>query len=127
MTASVGFNGALKIGANVVAEIGEWTLTADSAMHDVTKLGDGWKDQIQGIRTWSGKGVGRWDMTDVNGQVAVQNAYMNATTLVVNLVPIVGHVYTGTVYIKNLNIKDPVGGTVDFDFSFDGTAALTYS
>lgn len=127
MTAIAGYGGSLKIGSNSMAEIGDWSLSIDAAMLDVTKLGDAWKDMIPGLKSWSGKGTGRWDMTDTNGQVAVQTALLGGTTVTINLYTNGTHFYGGTAYVKQISIKDAVNAAVDFDFSFEGTAALSYT
>lgn len=127
MTVNVGYLGSFKIGSNTVAEIGEWNLSLDSQIVDVTKLGDSWKDNLQTLKSWNGKATGRWDGTDSTGQIAIQNAYLNGTTVTVDCYVTGSHYYSGTVYIKSITIKDAVAAAVDYELSFEGTGALTYT
>lgn len=127
MAALAGYGGSAKIGAQLVANIGEWDLTADTNMLDVTYFGDQWKDQLAGIHMWSGQLVGRLDASDTQGQIALQNAYLNGTTVSLSLTGNGTNNYTGTAYIKTLNIKTPASGSVDVTFSIEGTGPLTYA
>jgi len=127
MTAIAGYGGAVKIGSNTVAEMGEWDLSLDVNMLDTTAFGDAWKDQIPGIKSWNGKASGRWDMTDTTGQKAMQDALLGGTSVSIVLAVNGSHNYSGTAYIKNISPKATATGTVDCDFSFEGTGALTYS
>jgi predicted secreted protein len=127
MTAIMGFAGAVKIGTYTVAEIDNWNLSIDSDVLKTTKFGDTWKEQIAGVRMFSGKFGGRWDMTDTNGQVAFQSACMGGTTVTIILTVNGSHFYTGSVWIKNISPKAIADATVDVDMSFEGTGALTYS
>ena len=130
MTAIAGYGGDVKIGPTSpvsVAEIGEWDLSIDANMIDTTTFGDQWKDQLASIRSWSGKASGRWDMTDVTGQQAFQDALLGGTTIIINLFVNGTNSYVGTAFINNIAVKAQATATVDVDFSFAGTGALTYS
>jgi len=123
----VGYNGSFKVAAAAANEIGDWELSIDAAMLDVTKLGDAWKDMLAGIKSWNGKAGGRWDMTDTNGQLALQSALTGGTSVTLNLYVSATHFYSGTAWIKAIQIKDQVEQAVDITFTFDGTGPLTYT
>jgi predicted secreted protein len=127
MAVNVGYNGSVKVGAAVVAEIGEWNVSLDSSIVDVTKFGDSWKDQLQTLRSWTGKATGRWDGTDTMGQIAIQNAYLAGNPISLSLYTTATHFYAGSAYVKSLAIKTAVAGAVDWDISFEGTGALSYT
>lgn len=127
MTAIAGYGGSFKNGSNTVAEIGEWNLNVDATILDTTKLGDSWKDNIVGLKSWNGKATGRWDMTDTNGQVAMQTALLNGTSITVNCYTSGTHFYSGSVWIKAIAIKDAVAAAVDIEFTFEGNGALTFT
>lgn len=127
MAALAGLSGSVKVGTNTVAEIAEWSLDIGLDTSDVSAFGDSWKRFVAGLRSWSGSATGRWDMTDTNGQVALQNAILNGTTVTLRLYVNGTNYYSGTAYITGGSESASVSGTVDVDFSFTGTGALSYT
>lgn len=127
MAALAGTGGSVKLGSNTVAEIGEWSLDIGLDTNEVSAFGDSWKRFITGLKGWTGSATGRFDQTDTNGQVALQNALLNGTTVSIRLYVNATNYYSGTAYITQESPKASVGGTVDVDFSFTGTGALSYT
>lgn len=127
MAALAGTGGSVKIGTNTVAEIGEWSVDIGLDSYDVSAFGDAWKRFISGLKGWTGSAGGRLDMTDTNGQVAIQNAILNGTTVTLRLYVDSTKYYSGTAYITQASYSASVGGTVDASFSFTGTGSLTYN
>jgi len=78
------------------------------------------------IKKWSGSVKGKWNMADTNGQKALQDALLGGTSI--NAVFNVDGTndYSGTGYVKKVNIGQPVKGVVEFSADIQGTAALTY-
>lgn len=127
MAAIAGFGGSVTIGSHVVAELGEWDLTADRDLLDTSVFGSSWKQQTYGQGNWSGKASGYWDMTDTLGQVVLQNDLLNGTTGSIQLTANGTNNYTGTILIKEIAIKAQNNAIVTIDISFEGTGALSYA
>jgi hypothetical protein len=133
MATLAGNGGAVKLGVNTVAEIGEWSLEIDADMQDITAFlsgGVSWKVFMATLRSWSGKFGGRLDQSDTLGQVALQAALLGGTTVSVSFFTVVGgtpHSYVGTAFVKAQSPKATVGGMVEVEFSMQGSGALTYS
>ena len=127
MAALAGLSGSVKIGSNTVAEVAEWSLDVGLDTADVSAFGDSWKRYVAGLRSWSGSFTGRWDMTDTNGQAALQTAILNGTTVALRLYVDATKYYSGTAFITGSSPSATVSGTVDVDFSFTGTGSLSYT
>lgn len=127
MTAISGKDGKVTDGTNTLAEISEWSLDVEADVMEVTKFGDQWRVKIVGLKDWSGSFAGRWDMTDTNGQLAFQNAILGGTTKTVRLYVNASQYYSGTAIIEGLSVESAVDSTVDTDWSFQGTGALSFT
>ena len=127
MTAISGKDGKVMRGANTVAEISEWDLDIEADVMEVTKFGDQWRVKIVGLKDWSGSFSGRWDMTDVTGQKAYQDAILGGTSETVKLYVNSTQYYSGSCIIEGESISSAVDSTVDAEFSFQGTGALTFT
>lgn len=127
MTATAGYSGAVKIGSNQVLEIDKWDLSIDADIYDVSSYSNAWKNQIPGLRKWSGTCSGRLYQGDTTGQAAIQSALLNGTSLSLGLWIDGTHNYSGTAYVKQIQVKSAVSATVDVSISFEGTGTLTYT
>lgn len=127
MTAISGKDGKVTDGTNTLAEISEWSLDVEADVMEVTKFGDQWRVKIVGLKDWSGSFAGRWDMTDTNGQLAFQNAILGGTTKTLRLYVNATQYYSGTAIIEGLSVESAVDSTVDTDWSFQGSGALTFT
>lgn len=126
MAALSGYNGKVMVGTAEAAEISEWNLEVEAEMLDVTKFGESWKAQIPGLKSWKGTFLGRWDMTDTDGQLVLQNAMLGGTSVTLNLYVDGTHYYSGTAYINKISPKAAVSATSDIEFSFEGISPLSY-
>lgn len=126
MGAIAGYNGAVKIGATAVGNMGDWSLDIKVANLDTSQFGDQWKEFIAGIKEWSGKFAGRFDESDA-GQSAAQSAMLGGTTVTLELDVDGTHHYSGTAFIQQLSPKASASATVDVEYTFQGTGALTYT
>lgn len=126
MTAIAGYAGALKIGANQVLEIDKWDVNIDSDIYDTSSYSNAWKNQIAGLRKWSGTCSGRLYQGDTTGQAAIQSALIGGTSVSVSFYIDGTHNYSGTAYVKQIQIKSSVTTTVDFSCTFEGTGVISY-
>lgn len=63
-----GKEGLIKIGANVVAEVDNWSVDQASATEEDTAQGDDWQTFKPGLKTSTGSIECHWDDTDATGQ-----------------------------------------------------------
>lgn len=116
------------VGAAQVAEVKNWSVEPGADMLDTTTQGSDWKTFIAGLKEWSGSIEGNWTVnTDTNGQKALQDAYLNGTSVSLKLYVNATNYYSGTAFIKNLSVEDSVEDLVNVSFEFQGSGALAYT
>lgn len=127
MAVASGIDGKVLIGTNTVASITEWGLDIKQAVQDKTAFTDLWEGKIKGLLGASGSLKGILDTDDTNGQVALQNAILNTTTVTLLLYCNSTNFYTATVYIDGLKAGDKVDGVADVEFSFIADGEVTFT
>lgn len=128
MAQLIGYAGKVSIGANQVAELKNWKVDISADMADITAFSTtGWKSNLPGLKEWSGSAEGNFDMTDTNGQLALQNALLNGTSVALRLYVDGTKYYSGTAYVKKIAPEAAVDGVVSVAFDFQGSGALTYN
>ena len=126
--AIAGKSGKLGLGASAVMDISSWSLELGADTLEVTALGDDWKKFIAGLKEWSASAEGFYSVhTDVTGQRALQDAYLNGAEVSLKLFVNVANYYAGNAYISGLSVEDPVDDTVSISFEFQGTGALSFN
>ncbi len=128
--AVAGKNGKVVIGESAtqkVVGIKNWSLELSLDMLETTALGDDWKNYITGLKEWSASSEGDYEVpVDADGQQALQDAFLNGTTVTVKLYVDGTNYYKGEAYINSLSIEDPVDDVVSISIEFTGTGALTF-
>ena len=128
--AVAGKNGKVVIGSSgtkKVVGIKNWSLELSLDTLETTALGDDWKNYITGLKEWSASSEGDYEVpVDSDGQAALQEAFLNGTTVTVKLYVDGTNYYTGEAYINSLSIEDPVDDVVSISIEFTGTGALTF-
>ena len=128
--AVAGKNGKLVVGASAskkVVGIKNWSLELSLDTLETTALGDDWKNYITGLKEWSASSEGDYEVpVDTEGQKALQDAFLNGTTVTVKLYVDGTNYYQGEAYINSLSIEDPVDDVVSISIEFTGTGALTF-
>ena len=128
MAQLIGYAGKVYISSNAVAELKNWKMDLGADMADVTSFSvTGWKSFIAGLKEWSGSAEGNFDMTDTNGQLALQNALIAGTSITLKLYVDGTHYYSGTAFVKKLAPEAAVDGVVTVAFDFQGSGAVTYT
>jgi lipopolysaccharide biosynthesis protein len=119
--------GVVRVGANPVAEVTEFTIETSVALADDTVMGDAWETHQIGVKKWSGSINCFWDEGDTNGQVVLDEGA--AVTL--NLYPdgvATGKKYvTGTATIESTSTGVPKDGVATRSFTFTGNGAMSWS
>ncbi|MCM1296237.1 MAG: phage tail protein [Muribaculaceae bacterium] len=128
--AVAGKNGKVVVGATAskkVVGIKNWSLELSLDTLETTALGDDWKNYITGLKEWSASSEGDYEVpVDSEGQKALQDAFLNGTTVTVKLYVDEKNHYEGEAYINSLSIEDPVDDVVSISIEFTGTGALTF-
>ncbi len=128
--AVAGKNGKVVIGESAtkkVVGIKNWSLELSLDTLETTALGDDWKNYITGLKEWSASSEGDYEVpVDADGQQALQDAFLNGTTVTVKLYVDGTNYYKGEAYINSLSIEDPVDDVVSISIEFTGTGALTF-
>ena len=125
-----GKNGKVVIGESAtkkVVGIKNWSLELSLDTLETTALGDDWKNYITGLKEWSASSEGDYEVpVDADGQQALQDAFLNGTTVTVKLYVDGTNYYKGEAFINSLSIEDPVDDVVSISIEFTGTGALTF-
>lgn len=128
--AVAGKNGKVVIGSGgeqKVVGIKSWSLELSLETLETTALGDDWKNYIAGLKEWTASSEGDYEVpVDEEGQAALQDAFLNGTTVVVKLYVDGVNYYQGEAYINSLSIEDPVDDVVSISIEFTGSGALTF-
>jgi len=123
--AVTGTGGAVKLGANKIAEISNWSLDLGADDIDITSFDSGgWKEYLAGLKEWSGSIEGNFDSTDTTGQKAILNAWINGETLEFTFEVSSGVSFQGEAFVKP-SIEVPVDDKASFSCDITGTGALT--
>ena len=126
MAAIAGKDGKVMVGGNQVAETTNWSLDIGTDTIDTTAHGDEWRKFIAGLKNWSATIEANWDMSDVNGQKALQDALLGGTKVTLQLY-VGSNYYSGEAYITRISVGVPVGDKVSVTFEAQGTGQLTYT
>lgn len=121
-----GYGGIAKVGANTIAQVKQWELPLAADLYDTSSLGSQWKTYVPGLLGAEAKLDLFLDLTDTQGQVALQGAILGSTSITLNLVTsnaggATAHTYTGTAFVKSWDVKDPVNAPEEV------SATVTYS
>ena len=127
MSTHLGNNGSVKIGANIVAEVIDFSLSESAATADDTVLGDSYKSHLAGTLEWSGSVNCYWDDTDAAGQEAMTIG----ASVELHLLPdgaTTGDIdFNGTATVTSIERSTANDSIVTASFSFQGNGALTRS
>jgi predicted secreted protein len=123
--AVTGTGGAVKLGANKIAEISNWSLDLGADDIEITSFdSEGWKEYLAGLKEWSGSIEGNLKTDDTNGQKAILNAWINGETLEFTFEVSSGVSFQGEAFVKP-SIEVPVDDKASFSCDITGTGALT--
>jgi predicted secreted protein len=123
--ALAGKGGAVKLSANKVAEISNWSLDLGADDIDITSFdSNGWKEYLAGLKEWSGSIEGNLKTDDTNGQKAIFSAWLAGTSLTFTFEVSSGVSFQGKAFVKP-SIEVPVDDKASFSCDITGTGALT--
>jgi len=103
-------------------------LTINQELRETTtKDSQGWKDNLEALRNFTGSGEFFVEIGVANGANELQNSIDNRTTLTAYWsTEVTGDLFwRGTVYLTSLSISAGVEDNVTASISFEGTGAIT--
>lgn len=121
-----GSEGVVKIGANTVAEVRDWSISETADVIEDTAMGDSARTKQPGLTSASGSINCYWDETDTTGQ----GAMTAGAEVTLNLYP--EGATSGDTYASCSAIITTVDKTASFDgmveqsFSFEANGAVTW-
>ena len=119
----------VKLGANVVGRITEWSLDVSRDTSDVTEQGGAnlpWRDFIAGLVGAEGSLSGFLDLTDTNGQLAIWTSLTSDTPLDMDFFVDATHAFSASILVTKFGAKSPVDGEETVDLSVKVTGAVEY-
>jgi predicted secreted protein len=123
--ALAGKGGAVKLGANKIAEISNWSLDLGADDVEITSFdSNGWKEYLAGLKEWSGSIEGNLKTDDTTGQKAILNAWLSGEKLAFTFEVSSGVSFQGEAFVKP-SIEVPVDDKASFSCDITGTGALT--
>lgn len=126
MATLAGNAGSFRLTTNTVAELDNWTLDTSTNLEETHSFGDTWKERTATIREWSGAASGRFDISDTNGHVALQNAALGGTTVTGRFYINGTNYYSGTAFVQ-MSLSTPENGLITVNYTITGTGALSYT
>jgi hypothetical protein len=127
MAVKSGNGGAVKIGANTVAEINKWSLSYGHNLGDTAAFGDTWEEKSPGLGRCSGSFSGSYDPSDTNGHVALRTAALNGTPVTLNLYEDATKYYSVSAYIEVALDVEESQPAQQASYTFTGSGELSYN
>jgi hypothetical protein len=130
--AVAGYGGVVKISTNTVANVKQWELPLGADLYDVSVFGSQWKAYVPGLLGADAKVDVFFDSTDSTGQVAIQNALLTGASVSLTLTTsnaggATAHTYSGTAYVKSIDIKDPVNAPEEASLTLTFSGPISYT
>lgn len=126
MAVHKGSEGYVKVGANTVLEVKDWSLTESAETIDTTSMGDTARTYVPSLTTASGSISVHWDETDTTGQ----GAMTVGAEVTLNLYPegdTSGDYFaTCSAIITEAGKSASFDGLVEASFSFSVNGAVTW-
>lgn len=131
MAAIAGTDGAVKLGANTVTLVTEWSFDGEVDMLETSAIGSGNRTYIPGLFGATGTITASFDMTDTNGQKALHDAFFNKTsvalTLRANSSGTLGTYTAAVAFINKISPAVAVDAKVEISFDFTVSGAVTFA
>jgi hypothetical protein len=126
MANHTGSEGVVKVGANTVAEVRDWSLSETADTIEDTSMGDSARTRKTGLTSASGSISAFWDESDTTGQ----GAMTVGSEVTLNLYPegaTSGDTYASlSAIITEAGVSASFDGMVEATFSFESNGAVTW-
>ena len=121
-----GSEGVVKVGANTISEVRDWSIEETADVIEDTSMGDSARTKKVGLTSASGSLTAYWDETDTNGQEAMTIG----ASVTLNLYPEgsanASTYATCTALITEVGVSASFDGMVERTFSFEVNGAVTW-
>jgi len=126
MANHTGSEGVVKVGANTVAEVRDWSLSETADTIEDTAMGDSARTRKPGLTSASGSISAFWDEADTTGQ----GAMTVGAEVTLNLYPegaTSGDTYASlSAIITEAGVSASFDGMVEATFAFEANGAVTW-
>jgi hypothetical protein len=126
MANHTGSEGVVKVGANTVAEVRDWSLSETADTIEDTSMGDSARTRKPGLTSASGSISAFWDEADTTGQ----GAMTVGAEVTLNLYPegaTSGDTYASlSAIITEAGVSASFDGMVEATFAFEANGAVTW-
>lgn len=128
---TAGYQGFIKNGASYIGQIKSDQFDMQRAIDDVTTMSNTgtpsqYKTFLPGLAEMMLQITCNWDLTDTNGQLAMQNAWIAGTLLTFTVSPNNGtNTYTFGAYVKKIGVKNDVSKPTEAQYDLQPSGALT--
>lgn len=119
-----GKDGIVKLGANAVAEIKNWSIEQTADTEEDTAMGDDWRTHKGGLKSWTASIEAHWDDTDANGQEALLIGADLALTFYPESDTTGDYEYAGNAIVTAVGADVPMDDIVSRSFTVQGNGAL---
>lgn len=121
-----GSEGLVKIGANTVAEVRDWSLSETAETIDDTTMGDVARTRQPSLTSASGSLSCWWDETDSTGQIAMQAGSEVALKLYPEGADSGDYFASVQAIITTQDASATMDGMVEASFSWESNGAVTW-
>lgn len=124
---AAGVGGAVKNGANTVANLQKWGISAKGNVAKTTVFGSSgsWETNTPTIRGWTATADGLTDASDTNGQVALFGGLNSTFTLELDIDGT--HHWSGSAILTGIDPSADAQNMNTIKLTFTGTGALTFT
>lgn len=133
MAAQAGYAGTVSISTHVIANVKSDTFDLTRMMEDITAMSTSGtpsaaKSFLPTLYEAACTLTCNWDLTDTNGQLAMQTAFFNGTLLSFVLSPNNGtNTYVFSGYIKKIGVKDDVSKIVEASYEIQPSGVVSFT
>lgn len=125
MAVTKGKSGKVYVGANVVAEVQQFSFSRNAARADRSTLEDEWDRSAPVTKSWSGSLSVWWDPTDANGQMGLEEGDEAALKLYPDGNANGKTYYYGDVIVDSVEVTNERPNHVTATIQFTGNGACT--
>jgi len=131
MSALMGKDGSIRIGATAIGSMDTWTLNPSVGSAEVTAYGNTDRQYAYSIKDWSGSAAGTLDLANA-GQLSMQDQFDSAHALA----NVALRFYTstevttywyGNAILTDMSVRSQVADKVSVSFTFVGNGNLSYT
>ena len=104
--------------------IHDGTVNLSGTNIDVSEFADTWMERLQALKDASYDLKGFYNAADATGQTVVQSAFLNDTTLWVQMLPDGVAGFKQQVVVSKYVVGAPINGAISVDITLEGTGVL---